>query len=101
MYFAYVPVNGQMVYEGKMTKFKLFGASPFEMINHLTNKTEEHTVGKTVTVEHGVGDLISFLSKRSYFKYDGVKIWDYLHEKGVRIDTKPSGDNSIKAMAVR
>ena len=84
--------NGQMVYEGKMTKFKLFGASPFEMINHLTNKTEEHTVGKTVTVEHGVGDLISFLSKRSYFKYDGVKIWDYLHEKGVRIDTKPSGD---------
>ena len=25
--------NGNMVYEGKMIKFKLFGASTFEMIN--------------------------------------------------------------------
>ena len=32
--------NGNMVYEGKMTKFSLFGASPFEMVNHITNKTE-------------------------------------------------------------
>ena len=31
-----------------------------------------------------------FLSKRSYFKYDGVKIWDFLHDKGIRINSKLS-----------
>ena len=84
--------NGNIVYEGKMKKFSLLGASPFEFINHLTGKTEEHKVGKTVTVENGSGGLITFLSKRSWFKYDDKKIWDYLHELGVRIDSKISGD---------
>ena len=85
--------NGNMVYEGKMTKFSLFGASPFEMVNHITNKTEEHKIGKTVTIEQNNGiDIIDFLSKRSYFKYDGKKIWDYLHDLGIRIDSKLSGN---------
>ena len=84
--------NGKTVYEGKMTKFSLFGASPFEFVNHITNKTEEHKVGKTVTVEQGGGGLISALSKKSYFKYDGKKIWDYLHDLGIRIDTGISGN---------
>ena len=82
--------TGKMVYEGKMTKFSLFGASPFEMINHLTNKTEEHKVGKTITIEQGGNDLFSFMSKRSYFKYDDKKIWDYLHDLGIRINSAPS-----------
>ena len=85
--------NGNMVYEGKMTKFSLFGASPFEMVNHITSKTEEHKIGKTVTIEQNNGiDIIDFLSKRSYFKYDGKKIWDYLHDLGIRIDSKLSGN---------
>lgn len=85
--------NGNMVYEGKMTKFKFFGASPFEIVNHITNKTEEHKIGKTVTIEQSNGiDIIDFLSKRSYFKYDGKKIWDYLHDLGIRIDSKLSGN---------
>ena len=79
--------NGNTVYEGKMTKFSLLGASPFEFVNHVTNKTEEHKVGKTITVEQGDGGLLSMLSKRSYFKYDGQKIWDYLHDLGVRINS--------------
>ena len=77
--------NGNTVYEGKMTKFSLLGPSPFEFVNHVTGKTEEHKVGKTVTVEQGNGGLLSMLSKRSYFKYDGQKIWDYLHDQGIRI----------------
>ena len=84
--------NGNIIYEGKMTKFSLFGASPFEFINHITNKTEEHKVGKTITIEQGGNDLISFMSKRSYFKYDDKKIWDYLHEMGIRIDSQLSGN---------
>ena len=82
--------NGNTVYEGKMTKFSLFGASPFEFVNHITNKTEEHKIGKTVTVEQGNNDLISEISKRSYFKYDGKNIWDYLHDEGIRIESKLS-----------
>ena len=82
--------NGNVVYEGKMTKFSLFGASPFEFVNHVTNKTDVHKVGKTVTIEQGGNDLISFMSKRSYFKYDDKKIWDYLHDLGIRIDSKLS-----------
>lgn len=85
--------SSNIVYEGKMTKFKLLGASPFEFINHITNKTEEHNVGKTVTIEQNNSNgIVDFLSKRSYFKYDGVKIWDYLHDKGIRIDSSLSGD---------
>ena len=85
--------NGNMVYEGKMTKFSLFGASPFEMVNHITNKTEEHKIGKTVTIEQNNGiDIIAFLSTRYYIKYNGKKIWDYLHDLGIRIDSKLSGN---------
>ena len=83
--------GGNTVYEGKMLKFSLLGASPFEFANHITNRKEEHTVGKTVTVEQGGGGLVSLLSKRSYFKYDGKKIWDYLHDMGVRIESGISG----------
>lgn len=92
--------NNNTIYEGKMIKFSLFGASPFEFINHITNKTEEHKVGKTITIEEGGNDLISFLSKKSYFKFDGIKIWDYLHDKGIRIDSKPSGNKIGMTYAV-
>ena len=84
--------SGNTIYEGRMTKFSLFGASPFEFVNHITNKTEEHKVGKTVTIEQGGNDLISAMSKRSYFKYDDKNIWDYLHDLGVRIDSDFSGN---------
>ena len=85
--------HNNIIYEGQMTKFKLLGASPFEFVNHVTNKTEEHSIGKTVTVEQNTGDgIIDYLSTKSYFKYDGVKIWDYLHDKGIRIESHLSGN---------
>ena len=90
--FFFYDESDNIVYEGKMIKFSLLGASPYEFINHKTNKREEHKVGKTINVETGGNDLIDFMSKKSYFKYDGVKIWDYLHELGIRIDTNPSND---------
>ena len=83
--------NGKTVYEGKMTKFSLIGASPFTFTNHLTGRTEEHKVGKPVTTEHGNGGIISALSQKSRFKYDGQNIWDYLHDQGIRIDSAFSG----------
>ena len=84
--------NNTLVYEGKMLKFSLLGQSPYEFKNHLTGKTEEHKIGKTITIEEGGNNLISFLSKRSYFKYDGEKIWNYLHDKGIEIDSKLSSN---------
>lgn len=84
--------TGNVIYEGKMLKFSLFGASPFEFFNHITNKKEEHKVGKTITIEQGGNDFISVMSKRSYFKYDGKKIWEYLHDLGIRIDSKLSSN---------
>ena len=83
--------NGTKIYEGNMTKFKLLGASPYEFINHVTNHVEEHKLGKTVTVEQGSG-LIGELTKKSYFKFDGQKIWDYLHDQGIRINSRPLGN---------
>ena len=86
--------NGNTIYEGKMVKFSLLKASPYEFVNKLTGKIEEHKIGKTITVEEDNSGLISLLSRKSYFKYDGVNIWDYLHDKGVRINSKPS-DNKL------
>ena len=82
--------NDNTVYEASMTKFSLLGASPFEFKNCRTGNIEEHKIGKTITIEQGGNDLISIMSKRSYFKYDGVKIWDYLHDKGIRIESNLS-----------
>lgn len=79
-----------IVYECKMKKFSLFGASPFEFYNHVTNKIEEHKVGKTITAtESGAA---GFFSTSSTFKYDDEKIWDYLHKKGIRINSTLSGN---------
>ena len=83
--------NGKIVYEGKMTKFSLLFASLYEFVNHITNKTEVHKVGKTVTSEEG-GGMVSLMSKKSSFKYDGQNIWDHLHDLGVRIDSSISGN---------
>ena len=90
--FVLYDENEKEVYKAQMVKFKLFGASPFAFNNMITNKTEEHTVGKTVTVTENHGDdiagaIMTVMSTKSGFKYDGEKIFDYLHKKGIRIDS--------------
>ena len=86
--FTLVNEEEKVVYECQMLKFKLFGASPFHFTNHLTNKREEHTVSKTVTMsESGIAEMFS---TKSSFKYDGKNIWDYLHELGIRINSSAS-----------
>ena len=84
--------NENEVYKTQMTKFKIFGASPFEFKNMITNNIEKHTVGKTVTIteNHGndiAGQIMNVVTTRSGFKFDGVKIFDYLHDKGIRIES--------------
>ena len=82
--------NKKIIYEGKMLKFSLFKAAPYEFINHLTNKREEHQIGKTVIKEES--GIAGMFSTSASFKYDNEKIWDYLHNKGIRINSTISGD---------
>lgn len=84
--------NNNIVYEAKMEKFKLFGAAPYDFINHITNTKEEHKVGKTVTMEES--GMVGFFSTKSLFKFDDEQIWDYLHKKGIRINSTVS-DNKL------
>ena len=79
--------NGNIVYEANMLKFSLLGSSPFEFINHITNNKEEHMIGKTITLEEDKIDVVNFFIKKSYFKFDKINIWNYLHEKGITINT--------------
>ena len=83
--------NESTVYEAKMLTQPLIGAMQFEFVNHLTNQTIPHKVGKTSTTETSTGGFTDFFSTKSRFKLDGKNIWDYLHEEGIRIQSSLSG----------
>lgn len=83
---------GNVVYEAQMLKNPLIGAMEFSFINHVSGKTIPHKVSKTVTTGTTTGGLTDFFSTNSRFKLDGTNIWDYLHEKGIRIDSNFSGN---------
>ena len=73
----------KVLFEGKMTKQALVGARVFEFVNHATGAVTEHEVGHTTTQSYND----EFFSVSSWFKFDGRKIWDVLHEKGLRMST--------------
>ena len=80
--------NQNPVYEAKKLKATLLGPEVFEFVNHITGTSEQHKVGHTVTTETTTGVMdLSFFTVKSRFKFDGVKVWDYLHERGIRIDS--------------
>jgi len=75
----------KVVYEAVMDKWSLLGASHFTFTNHLTGVSQEHQVGHTVTIS-SEDTLGQTFIKDAHFKFDGVKIWDYLHKQGVELD---------------
>lgn len=75
--------NRNVVYEGKMEKNALVGARHFVFTDHMKGTTEEHEVGHTLT--QSFNDEL--FSAKSTFKFDGEKIWDILHDRGIRIQT--------------
>ena len=81
--------NGNLVYEARVIKQPIIGPGIFEFVNHFANKSEEHKIGQTVTIETRKGEEYYFdnYSVKSYFKYDGENIWQYLHGLGIRIDS--------------
>ena len=75
--------NRNILFEGKMLKQALVGARPYEFHNHVTGKVEQHEIGHIVTQTYN--DEV--FSAKSWFKFDGKNVWDFLHDKGIRIST--------------
>ena len=88
--------NGEIAYEAKVLKNPIFGAAQVDFINHKTGQTTQHKIGKVITssMSTGIGglDFTDFLSIKSSYKYDGQKIWDYLHAEGVRLNSHMSSE---------
>lgn len=80
---------GNLVYECKMLTQPLIGAMDFEFVNHLNKTTTKHKVTHTVTTE--TTSFLPFANVKSSFKFNGVNIWDYLHEQDVRLETGAAG----------
>ena len=80
------------VFEGKMLKNNPFAAKEYEFINHRTGRSTVHKIGHTVT--SGSGD--SEFSTSSGFKFDGVNVWDYLHDQGILISSGMGGKLNMK-----
>lgn len=80
--------NRTPLFEGKMTQNLLVVPRKFEFINHRTHQTTVHKVGHIVTSGTSSGRFGgSDFTTSSWFKFDGENIWDYLHNKGILIDT--------------
>ena len=71
-----------VVYTAEMTKNAVIGNRTFAFTDR-QGRTVEHQVGHTVTESFSN----EFFSTTSFFKFDGVNIWDVLHDRGVRIAT--------------
>ena len=81
--------NKTVVYEAKMTKQGIIGKSDYKFINHITNTEETHKIGHTITIEenNNFDDMLEIRERtKSYFKIDGVNIWNYITNMGYTIN---------------
>jgi hypothetical protein len=72
-----------VIFTAPMTKNSLVGNRIFTFTDRRLGRTSTHEVGHTVTQSFSN----EFFSTDSYFKFDGVNIWDVLHDRGIRIAT--------------
>lgn len=80
--FAMKDGAGEVVYRGNLIKFSPVSACEYEFINLRTGRRETHMIGKTNTTRYG-GDLS--LTTDSFFRFDGINIYDYLEARGYGI----------------
>lgn len=85
--FYMTDADGKTVYEAQLLKQSFFKPLTFKFINHITGTEEQHEVTHTITTETNNGGITDIFTTNSRFKYDGMNIWDYLHEEGIRIDS--------------
>ena len=72
-----------MLYEAKVTKFSLIGATGMDFIDHEKGTTTPHQVGHEINTEYNS----ILIDNHSGFKLDGEDIWKHLKQNGVVIES--------------
>lgn len=76
-------VNKKVLYEAKVTKFSLVGATGMDFIDHVKGTTTPHQVGHEIETDyHSI-----LIDNHSGFKLDGEDIWKHLRRNGVVIQS--------------
>lgn len=77
--------DGDVLFEANLKKFSLVGNSDYEFTNKQTLRTKMHKIGKPISVNYGNGS--TSVVGDSYFKLDGVNVFDYLDANGYNFRT--------------
>lgn len=76
-------VNKKVLYEAKVTKFSLVGATGMDFIDHVKGTTTPHQVGHEIETDyHSI-----LIDNHSGFRFDGEDIWKHLKRNGVVIQS--------------
>ena len=76
-------VNKKVLYEAKVTKFSLVGATGMDFIDHVKGTTTPHQVGHEIETDyHSI-----LIDNHSGFRFDGEDIWKHLKRNGVVIES--------------
>ena len=76
-------VNKKVLYEAKVTKFSLIGATGMDFIDHEKGTTTPHQVGHEIETDyHSI-----LIDNHSGFRFDGEDIWKHLKRNGVVIQS--------------
>ena len=72
-----------VLYEAKVTRFSLVGATGMDFIDHEKGTTTPHQVGHELNTDyHSI-----LIDNHSGFKFDGEDIWKHLRRNGVVIES--------------
>ena len=73
----------KVLYEAKVTKFSLIGATGMDFIDHEKGTTTPHQVGHEIETDyHSI-----LIDNHSGFRFDGEDIWKHLKRNGVVIQS--------------
>ena len=73
----------KVLYEAKVTKFSLVGATQMDFIDHVKGTTTPRQVGHVIDTDyHSV-----LIDNHSGFKLDGEDIWKHLKRNGIAIES--------------
>ena len=76
-------VNKKVLYEAKVTKFSLVGATGMDFIDHVKGTTTPHQVGHEIETDyHSI-----LIDNHSGFRFNGEDIWKHLKRNGVVIES--------------
>ena len=81
----------KVLYEAKVTKFSLVGATGMDFIDHEKGTTTPHQVGHEVTTDY----RSILIDNHSGFKFDGEDIWKHLKRNGVVIESSFMGGKPL------